>query len=110
MIKLKDLMIKEGIIEEEPYSSPEAKKVMDTSVRQYAKILRKSEHKVLKDLFSKVKAGVVDYFDAINSLKTGDASRATSYEIDYLLSVITKGNIRDRFRSFTTGGGKLRKR
>ena len=105
--KLKE-MIREELLREEPFSSPEAKKVMDQSLREYAKILRKAQYKVVKDWMSKTKAGVLDFFDISMGLQKGDISRAHPYETDFLRSVLTKDKIIDRFRSYT--GGRKRRR
>ena len=101
-------MIREELLREEPFSSPEAKKVMDQSLREYAKILRKAQYKVIKDWMSKEKAGVLDFFDISNGLQKGDASRAHKYETEFLRNVLRKDKIIDRFRSYT-GGRKRRK-
>ena len=101
-------MIREELLMEEPFSSPEAKKIMDQSLREYAKILRKAQHKVIKDWMRKAKAGVLDFFDISNGLRKGDVSRAHKYETDFLRSVLTKDNIINRFRSYT--GGRKRRR
>ena len=101
-------MIREELLMEEPFSSPEAKKVMDQSLREYAKILRKAQYKVIKDWMDKAKAGVLDFFDISNGLQKGDASRAHKYETEFLRNVLRKDNIINRFRSYT-GGRKRRK-
>ena len=105
--KLKE-MIREELLREEPFSSPEAKKVMDQSLREYAKILRKAQYKVIKDWMSKAKAGVLDFFDISRGLKSGDVSRAHPYETEFLRNVLRKDKIIDRFRSYT--GGRKRRR
>ena len=87
----------------QPYSSKEAKKVMDSSLRNYAKDLRKLQHRVIKDWMSKAKAGVIDYFDIVRGLQTGDASRAKPYEVKFLQSVLQKDKIIDRFRKYFGG-------
>ena len=101
-------MIREELLREEPFSSPEAKGIMDQSLREYAKILRKAQYKVIKDWMSKAKAGVLDFFDISNGLQTGDASRAHKYETEFLRNVLRKDKIIDRFRSYT--GGRKRRR
>ena len=65
------------------FSSKEAKNIIDGSVRGYATILRKAEAKVIKAWMSKAKAGVIDYFDIVRGLQTGDASRAHPFEIRF---------------------------
>ena len=91
------------------FSSPEAKKVVDGALRQYAKDLRKLQYRVIKDWMSKAKSGVIDYFDLVRGFRTGDASRAYPYETDFLQSVLQKDKIIDRFRKYF-GGKKGKKR
>ena len=90
------------------FSSKEAKKVIDDSVRQYATLLRKAEAKIIKDWMSKAKSGVIDYFDLVRGFSQGDAKRAYPYETDFLLKVLSKDKIIDRFRKYF--GGKKGKR
>ena len=56
------------------FSSPEAKTIVDSSLRDYAKILRKAQGKVVKDWMEKAKAGVIDYFDLVRGLQTGEGN------------------------------------
>ena len=92
------------------YSSKEAKVVIDGALRNYAKELRKVQYKVIKDWMSKAKAGVIDYFDVVRGLQVGDASRAYSYETDFLHKVLTKDKIIDRFRKYFGGKKGFAKR
>ena len=92
------------------YSSKEAKKVVDDGLRDYAKILRKAQYKVIKDWMSKAKAGVVDYFDFVRGFQTGDISRANPYETKFLMTILNKDKILDRFRSYFKGKKGMRKR
>ena len=85
------------------YSSREAGKIMDQSLRGYAKILRKAEYKVIKDWMSKAKAGVLDFFDIEKGLTRGDASRAHPEETQFLHKILTKDKILNRFRSYFGG-------
>ena len=85
------------------YSSKEAKAVIDGAIRNYAKDLRKVQYKVIKDWMSKAKNGVIDYFDIVRGLQTGDISRAHPYETNFLHSVLTKDKIIDRFRKYFGG-------
>ena len=105
--RLKEI-IREELLREEPFSSPEAKEIMDQSLREYAKILRKAQYKVIKDWMDKAKAGVLDFFDISNGLQKGDASRAHKYETEFLRNVLRKDKIINRFKSYT-GGRKRRK-
>ena len=92
------------------FSSKEAKKVVDDGLRDYTKILRKAQHKVIKDWMSKAKAGVVDYFDFVRGFQTGDISRANPYETKFLMTILNKDKILDRFRSYFKGKKGMRKR
>tara|TARA_Y100001963_G_scaffold141138_1_gene208991 strand:- start:640 stop:1176 length:537 start_codon:yes stop_codon:yes gene_type:complete len=85
------------------FSSKEAKKVIDDSVRQYAKVLRKAQYQIVKDWMTKAKAGVLDYFDIVRGLQTGDASRAYPFEIKFLKGILDRDKIMNRFRSYFGG-------
>ena len=93
-----------------PYSSKEAKQVVDDGLRDYAKILRKAQYKVIKDWMSKAKSGVFDYFDLVRGFNAGDISRAYPYETKFLMSVLNKDKILDRFRKYFGGNKGMRKR
>ena len=90
------------------FSSKEAKKIMDSSLRDYAKQLRKVEHSIIKDWMTKAKAGVLDFFDIEKGLTQGDVTRAHPEETKFLHDILTKDKIMDRFRSYF--GGKKGKR
>ena len=51
-----------GVSSPPPFSSKEAKVVVDDALRQYSKELRKLQGKVVKDWMTKAKAGVIDFF------------------------------------------------
>ena len=85
------------------FSSKEAKKIMDVSLRNYAKQLRKVEHSIIKDWMSKAKSGVLDFFDIEKGLTQGDASRAHPEETQFLHKILTKDKILNRFRSYFGG-------
>jgi len=91
------------------FSSKEAKSVIDKGVKDYSALLRKAQYKIIKDWMSKAKSGVVDYFDLVRGLQTGDAQRAHPYETDFLMKVLQKDKIIDRFRKYF-GGKKGKKR
>ena len=91
------------------YSSKEAKTIMDQSVREYAKILRKAEYTIIKDWMSKAKAGVVDFYDINRSVTSGDVSRAYKFEVDFLHQLVTRNKIMNRFKQYF-GGRKGKKR
>ena len=85
------------------YSSGEAKTVVDGALKQYSKDLKKLQYRVIKDWMTKAKAGVIDYFDLVRGFQTGDAKRANPYEVDFLMSVLSKDKIIDRFRKYFGG-------
>ena len=92
------------------FSSKEARGIIDGQLKQMAKELRKVQNKVIKTWIQGAKSGVIDFFDIIRGLKTGDVSRAHPYEVDFLVSVLTKDKIIDRFRSYFNGKkGKKRR-
>tara|TARA_Y100000034_G_scaffold106859_1_gene135875 strand:- start:288 stop:635 length:348 start_codon:yes stop_codon:yes gene_type:complete len=100
--KLKKI-IREELLELS-YSSKEAKHIIDSTVGQYAKDLRKTQFKIIKDLLTKAKSGIIDYFDIMAGLKTGDVTRAHPYELKFLLNIFTRDEIRKRFRDYTKSG------
>ena len=92
------------------YSSPEAQKVIDGALKNYAKDLRKVQGRVVKDWMSKAKSGVIDFFDLQRGLQYGDVSRAHPYETDFLHKVLTKDKIIDRFRKYFGGKKGMKSR
>ncbi len=105
--------IKESVIKEASggpgYSSREAKNIIENSIDDYAKILRKAQYKVIKDWMSKAKGGVLDYFDIMRGIKTNSVQRTHPYEAEFLVNVLRKDKIIDRFRSYF-GGKKAKDR
>ena len=85
------------------FSSKEAKAVVDGGLKMWAKELRRVQYKVIKDWMSAAKSGKIDFFDIIRGLKTGDVRRAHQYETDFLVSVLTRDKIIDRFRKYFGG-------
>ena len=98
-----------GITSPPPFSSKEAKKVVDDALRMYSKELRKLQYRVVKDWMTKAKAGVIDFFDLVRGFKSGDVSRAYPYETQFLMSVLIKDKIIDRFRSYFGGRKGMRR-
>ena len=92
-----------GITSPPPFSSKEAKKVVDDALRMYSKELRKLQGKVVKDWMSKAKAGVIDFFDLVRGFQHGDSRRAYPYEIEFLMEGKHKDKIMDRFRKYFGG-------
>ena len=80
------------------FSSKEAKDAIDKGVKDYSALLRKAQYKIIKDWMAKAKAGVVDYFDLVRGLKTGDIRRAKPFEVDFLFALLNRDKIIDRFR------------
>ena len=85
------------------FSSPEAKTIVDSSLKDWAKVLRKAQGKVVKDWMEKAKAGKLDYFDLVRGLQWGDVSRANPDETKFLFSLLTKDKIMNRFKSYFGG-------
>ena len=110
MIKLKAILNEGhmGTVAPPKFTSPEAKKIVDGSLKQYAKLLRKAQYNIIKDWMSKAKGGHIDFFDLVRGFQSGDASRAYPYEVEFLQNVLTKDKIIDRFRKYF--GGKKGKR
>ena len=92
-----------GVSSPPPFSSKEAKMVVDDALRQYSKELRKLQGRVVKDWMTKAKAGVIDFFDLVRGFESGDTSRAHPYEVEFLQKVLTKDKIVDRFRKYFGG-------
>ena len=99
-----------GISSPPPFSSKEAKMVVDDALRQYSKELRKLQGRVVKDWMTKAKAGVIDFFDLVRGFESGDTSRAHPYEVEFLQKVLTKDKIVDRFRKYFGGKKALNNR
>ena len=95
--------LKESWDSPQGYSSKEAQKVVDGAIRDYAKDLRKVQGRVVKDWMSKAKAGVIDYFDIVRGLTTGDITRAHPYESEFLQKVLNRDKIVQRFRQYFGG-------
>ena len=76
---------------------------MKEKLKNYAKELRKVQYKVVKDWMSKAKSGVIDFFDLVRGFQHGDSRRAYPYEIEFLMSVLTKDKIIDIFRKYFGG-------
>ena len=85
------------------FSSREAKNVIDKELKLWAKDLRKVQYRVIKSWMSKAKAGVIDYFDLVRGLDTGDIARAHPYETKFFKALIDKDKIMNRFRSYFGG-------
>ena len=85
------------------FSSKEAKKVVDDGLRMWAKDLRKTEYRVIKDWMTKAKSGVMDYFDLVRGLETGDIARAHPEETRFFKALLDRDKIMNRFRSYFGG-------
>ena len=85
------------------FSTSEARKIIDGQLKQMAQDLRKVQGRVVKTWMQGAKAGAIDFFDIIRGLKTGDARRAHDYEVSFLVSLLTRDDIINRFRSYFKG-------
>ena len=85
------------------FSSKEAKTIVDSSLRDWAKVLRKAQGKVVKDWMEMAKAGKLDYFDLVRGIQNGDASRANPDETKFLFTLLNKDKIMNRFKSYFGG-------
>ena len=85
------------------WSSKEAKKVVDGGLKMWAKDLRKVEYRVIKDWMSKAKLGVIDYFDIVRGLETGDITRAHPEETRFFKAILDRDKIMNRFRDYFGG-------
>ena len=92
-----------GVSSPPPFSSKEAKMVVDDALRKYSKELRKLQGKVVKDWMTKAKSCIIDFFDIYRGLQYGDITRAHPYETEFLMSVLNKDKIIDRFRKYFGG-------
>ena len=92
------------------FSSKEAKKVVDDGLRAWAKDIRKVEGRVVKDWMNKAKSGVMDYFDLVRGLETGDIARAHPFETRFFKAILDRDKITDRFRKYFGGKKGMRKR
>ena len=96
--------------EKVPYSSSEAKTIMDASLRDYAKQLSQVQYRVIKDWMGKAKAGMLDYFDVYRGLTTGDATRSHPFESEFLRNVLDRDKIMNRFRKYFGGKKAMKNR
>ena len=99
----RDTSVKNQGVYLQKFSSKEARNIIDGQLKQMAKDLRKVQGRVVKAWMDGAKSGQIDFFDIIRGLKTGDVSRAHQYETDFLVSVLTRDKIIDRFRSYFKG-------
>ena len=89
--------------EKNKWSSTEAKTIMDDSLRNWSKQLKKVKYNVVKDWMKAAKSGVMDFFDIEKGLSTGDVSRAHPKEVELLHDLLIRDKIIDRFRSYFGG-------
>jgi hypothetical protein len=99
-----------GVSSPPPFSSKEAKQVVDGALRKYSKELRKLQYKVVKDWMDKAKGGVIDFFDLVRGFQSGNVRRSYPYETEFLMSVLTKDKIIDRFRKYFGGTKAMKNR
>tara|TARA_Y100000593_G_C4179202_1_gene271164 strand:- start:226 stop:618 length:393 start_codon:yes stop_codon:yes gene_type:complete len=96
--------------EKHPWSSKEAKTIMDDSLRKWSKQLKQVKHQVIKDWMKAAKSGVMDFFDISKGLTTGDVSRAHPKEVELLHDLLLRDKILDRFRSYFGGKKAMNQR
>ena len=102
--KLKE-MIREELLNEAVWSSPEAKTQVNNDLRSMSKLLGKASQNVIKIMLSGVKDGKYDAMDLSRGIQTGDIKVTHMGERDFLESLWSK--IREKFRKYTKSG-KLR--
>ena len=108
-------MIREVIQEDwrsdkHPWSSKEAKSIMDDSLRTWSKDFKQIKHRVVTDWMKAAKSGVMDFFDIEKGLSTGDVSRAHPKEVELLHDLLLRDKIIDRFRSYFGGKKAMKQR
>ena len=96
--------------EKNKWSSTEAKTIMDDSLRNWSKQLKKVKYNVVKDWMKAAKSGVMDFFDIEKGLSTGDVSRAHPKEVELLHDLLIRDKIIDRFRSYFGGKKAMKQR
>ena len=99
-----------GVSSPPHFSSKEAKMVVDDALRKYSKELRKLQGKVVKEWMDKAKGGVIDFFDLVRGFQSGNMRRAYPYEVEFLMSVLTKDKIINRFRKYFGGKKAMKNR
>ena len=101
--QLRESITEDWRTEKNKWSSPEAKTVVDDSLRNWSKQLKKVKYNVVKDWMKAAKSGTLDFFDIEKGLTTGDVSRAEPKEVELLHKLLISDKIIDRFRSYFGG-------
>ena len=87
------------------FSSPEAKKQVDSDIVKMSKFLGKASQQVIKTMMDGVKGGKYDAMDLARGMKMGSAKRTHYGEMDFIQQLWPK--VRDGFRRYSKRG-KLR--
>tara|TARA_Y100001938_G_C7977204_1_gene372396 strand:+ start:347 stop:790 length:444 start_codon:yes stop_codon:yes gene_type:complete len=99
----RDTSVKNQGVYLQKFSSKEARNIIDGQLKMMVKDLRKVQGRVIKTWMDGAKSGQIDFFDIIRGLKTGDTRRAHPFEVDFLVNVLTRDKIIERFRSYFKG-------
>ena len=106
MIKLSGLVTPNRKLNEMAYSSPDAQKVIQKDIKNFADLLGKASQKVIKGMLDGVKSGQYDAMDIQVALKQYRPASTHGYEAEFISNLWLK--IRDKFRKYIPGG-KLRR-
>ena len=85
------------------YSSKEAQKIVEGGIKDYVKLLRKAQQKIIGEWMRGAKAGAFDYFDLVRGFHYGDVRRGHIYELEFLRKMLLKDKIENRFRAYFKG-------
>ena len=90
---------------QQPYSSPEAREIVEKDIVKMSKILGKASQQSIKVMMDGVKGKRYDAFDLQRAIASGPARSAHSGEKEFLRVLWNK--VRDGFRRYSKRG-KLR--
>ena len=82
-----------------PYSSPEAKQMVEKDIQKMSKILGKASHEIIKIMMDGVKGGKYTAMDIARGIKEGPASRTHFGELGFIQQLWNK--VRDGFRRYS---------
>ena len=89
-----------------PFSSPEAKQMVEKDIQKMSKILGKASQQVIKIMMDGVKGGRYDAMDIVRGIETGPLNRTHEGERPFMKMLWRK--VRSGFRRYSPKG-KLRK-
>ena len=87
------------------FSSPEAKKQVDSDIVKMSKFLGKASQQIIKTMMDGVKGGKYDAMDLARGIQSGDIRRTHYGEEEFLQQLWNK--VKDQFRRYSKRG-KLR--